>query len=592
MIKDPLHKSILVIGLLITLGMLSNTVMATVTAHLERDSIHIDQTVRLIIETDDVSNESQPDFSSLNQNFNVLGTSTSKNFSIVNGAQSSRKQWIVELEPRAEGSFTIPSITIGNQESSPLRLTVSPREPLRSAELPDIFVEMEAQPQEAYVQQQVNLIIRLYLGVNILNGTLSEPVAEDIDIRRLGSDIQYESTEGNRNYRVIERHYALFPGKSGDVRIPAIRFNGHVEDAGSSGNQIFSGLFNQGTRVKAISDPLFLTINPPAPEFTGRSWLPAKFLEISDNSSFDEEVQVGQPITRQVLIRSVGLTAEQLPEIEFQDSVDFKQYPDKTTRETHQNGRDIVGLVNRRIAVIATAEGQLTLPSIQLNWWNTITGKMETASLPAKTVTVVAGPVATDPVHEAQSSEGPDVGSTTARHQKWSYSDLSSNIWMLISTGLLTGWVVTIIYFIRKANAKKSEPPSTASGETHDETSSALLAKIKQACKTNDPRETRRLLLAWSRSHRPELPPQSLEDISRWLQSVELAEELVKLDRYLYADTQQGYSTTDHEPPRDITASAWSGNTLYRLLSTLPVLKPDRSRKSREILPQLYPQWQ
>jgi hypothetical protein len=592
MIKGPVQKSILVIGLLITTGIFSNAVLATVTAHLERDAIHIDQTVRLIVESDDVSNQDQPDFSSLNQNFKILGTSASKNVSIVNGEQTSQKQWIVELEPRSEGSFTIPSIAIGSQESPPLRLTVSSRESLHNGELPDIFVEMEAQPLDSYVQQQVNLIVRLYLGVNILNGTLSEPVPEDTDIRRLGSDIQYESTEGNRNFRVIERQYALFPGKSGEIRIPAIRFNGHIENSGSSGNQIFSGLFNQGTRVKAISDPLFLNINPPASEFIGRSWLPAKILEISDNSTFDEEVQVGQPITRQILIRAVGLTAEQLPEIEFQDSINFKQYPDKTTRETRQDGSDIVGLVNRSIAVIATAEGQLTLPSIQLNWWNTITGKMETASLPEKTVTVVAGTGTTNPVHKAESGESAVAGSTTVGQPVSSHSGLRYDFWMLISAGLLAGWCVTILYFLRKAKANNTEPPSTGPDDINDESSGKLLAKIKRACKENDPRETRRLLQAWSRSHRPELPAQSLEQISGWLQSAELADELVKLDRYLYGDSQHEYSAADHELSRHSPASTWSGNTLFQLLSTLPVLKPEKSRQSRKTLPQLYPQWQ
>ena len=82
MIKSPLQISILVIGLTLGMGLLSNPVLASITAHLERDTIHIDQTVRLIVESDDANNKIQPDFSSLNQNFKILGTSSSKNVSI------------------------------------------------------------------------------------------------------------------------------------------------------------------------------------------------------------------------------------------------------------------------------------------------------------------------------------------------------------------------------------------------------------------------------------------------------------------------------------------------------------------------------
>ena len=388
---QSLRRTFLIGSLILGIGIFPIFALAKVTAELDRNTITVDQTARLIIQSDDAETRDQPDLSVLNQNFTVLGTSTSQNISTINGKQTSLKRWITELEPKTEGSFTIPSIRVGNQASRALRLTVLPRDKTQPGQTSDVFVEIEAEPLEYYVQQQVNLVIRLYLGINILDGTLSDPNPENTDIRRLGNDVQYEETVGDRNFRVIERKYAIFPGVSGQFLIPAIRFQGVAADS-TIGNQTFNRLFSQGKRIKAKSESVKLKINPPDPAFTGRNWLPAKFLEISDNSIGYGEIQVGEPLTRKIQIRAIGLTAEQLPDINFGESPNFKQYPDKPTRETKLDGEDMVGTVNRSIAVIANREGKLTLPSISLNWWNTTTQKMETALLPEKTVVIVADP--------------------------------------------------------------------------------------------------------------------------------------------------------------------------------------------------------
>ena len=87
---------------------------AETSARLERDTIDLGETVRLVIKSDVTDQNAAPDLSALAGTFDVLGTSVSQNISVVNGTQEMSRQWTVELEPVSAGSFTIPAINVIN----------------------------------------------------------------------------------------------------------------------------------------------------------------------------------------------------------------------------------------------------------------------------------------------------------------------------------------------------------------------------------------------------------------------------------------------------------------------------------------------
>ncbi len=574
--------------LAVSAGFCPLTVHAEISAKLDRETINLGQTVRLIIESSDSSFNDQPDLSVLNETFTVLGTSTSQNISVINGKQTSVKKWISEIEPKAEGSFTIPAIHLGNQITKTLRLTVLPLANRNSGRVEDLFIEMEAETPESYVQQQTIITIRLYLSVQLLDGTLSEPKPVNTNVRRLGNDVQYETTLNGRVFRVVERKYALFPDKSGELIIPGIQFQGLAEDSESNG-QFSSRLFNQGIRVRAKSNSVSLQINPPDPGFTGRSWLPASHVEILDRSQDRTEAQVGQPITRQIQIRAVGLTAEQLPEIDFPDSQDFKQYPDKTNRESIEDGKNYTGMVNRNIAVIATREGVVKLPEIKLNWWNVETSLMETAVLPEKVVNIVADPnaVSNQPVDESGTeSVVEQAQSSTQASNQISNQALLNNVstdqpgWRWISMALLIGWVLTILFFWKRLDVNKGNLDKVEKTPA-DQKSGKLLTEFKRACKQGDAQGAASFLRLWARSYWPDNHIQTFDKIAEKLKSDQLKAELYKLDQHLYADNSTA-KNTNVEP--------WSGSALQKLLGQLLSKGANKSRhKRKQALPELYP---
>jgi len=557
---------------------MTKPVSADVSAQLDRNQINLGETVRLIIQSDQINDNAQPDFSELRKNFGLLGTSTSKNVSIINGQQTSSKQWVTTFDPMDIGSFTIPAIKVGKETTQPLRLTVLPANSLSATGDVDIFLELITDKDSYYVQEQIILSIRLYYRVTLIDGSLPDPAPENTDVRRLGKDIQYKKLSGNREYQVIERRFALFAGASGDLIIPAIRFQGVIED-NTSGNQIFSSFFNQGKRISAKSESIQLKILPPNESFVGKNWLPAKdlnIIETTDLQTTSRSFQIGEPITRTIEISAVGLTAEQLPAIEFPDYAEFKLYPDKTNRQSGQEANNIQGKLVQSIAIIPSQSGQLTLPEISINWWNTETETLETSTLPELQLQVTQPSSQTQDVVSNQNTLS-NIETVTTNNALVNIPDINAvnnPVWIWISGIFAILWLFTLLllFKVKSGNKNNANDKYLIGMDENLPDSGDLLNSLKLACKNNDPDSVRKNLHAWLNSLISRSSNRSLESLAKKLEIQALKDEVSRLDRSLYKN----------ENP-----AQWNGNSLLKVLDEVKI-KASQKKPPKPKLPALY----
>src|SRR5690349_10326310 len=270
----------------------------TARAWLDRDTMHLGETVTLNVEAQGKV-DGQPDFSALAQDFDLLGTQSNQQFSIVNGSSTAKTVWAVGLEPKRAGRITIPMLAIGSARTSPIALTVL-AQPAGAQGKPgdDVFLEVTAEPLAPYVQQQVRYAVKLYYAFNLTDGNLSEPQADGVVVQRLGQDKSYLATIGDRRYHVMERHYALTPEKSGALNLPALVFRGNALDAADP-----TGFFSRPRTIAARSDAVQLNVKPKPSNWTGDAWLPAESMLLKDDSELPSEIHVGDPITRTVRLQ-------------------------------------------------------------------------------------------------------------------------------------------------------------------------------------------------------------------------------------------------------------------------------------------------
>ncbi len=566
-----MHAITVAILLTLLLYPLSATA-ADITVTVDRNPVSINDSFQMIFSSSE-SPDGEPDFSPLYSDFDVLNQSQSSNYSMINGVTSNTQSWTLNVMAKHTGEIIIPAITFGNDNSEPVSIIVNGKstalEGVSAGE--DIFLKVEATPENPYVQAQVIYTLRLYRRVNITQASLTEPEIDNAVVTRLGEDKNYNTEVEGQSYVVTERKYAIFPQQSGPLEIAPLALTAQVVNRTPSRSR-FDGFFNShSTRTKKVfSDAINLNVKPVPTALKGRDWLPAQQVQIKETWSGDiSQMQVGEPLTRTITLLAKGSTVSQLPELMINkpiSSVDskgkLKSYPDQPVLKEQQQGEAIVSFREEKVAFIPSKAGIYHLPAIEIPWWNTNTQKMEVAKIAATTVTAVPG----DTVSKAQDApiiKDIRLNSPVVDKSSVAEKPKQTNYWIWISGALGLGWLMTIFYFLSR---RTRVVPEKKDENGKPELANSLKA-IKKACQDNNATAVKDALIQWGRMQFNE---SSLGKIALKCDAV-LKEEILHLNEYLYAQ-----QTSD-----------WSGQALAEAIKQY---KPDKGKGKNEgeVLQPLY----
>lgn len=408
-------------------------------ASVDKNPVLAGEFFMLNISVDDNVKGEQPDTSVLLKDFVVGPTSLSTRTNIINGSINKQTTWSVKLMTRTEGQYTIPSFTVSGLSSQPIDLTVTKRA-ANADNNNDIFVKTSLSSNSLYVQEAGVYTLKLYLAKELLDGSLSTPSMEDAQLTQLGKQTEsYELVDGKR-YLVITREYLIQPQKSGPYTIAAPVFQGRVQ-------QNYRQL-----EVSAIGEDQQIEIKPIPSDYKG-AWLPSELVNLGEEwQPSDDTIEVGTPITRTITLTALGVTKEQLPDIEMPTINGIRSYPDqKDNNNAVRNGR-VVSQQTASYALLPQTPGTYTLPEIKLPWFNTKINRISFATLPARKITVTpSSTVVNTPVNTEQSIENTPVDETKADANTSAQMQTARSytpLW-LIAVALLGYilWIGTAIYY-------------------------------------------------------------------------------------------------------------------------------------------------
>ncbi|GAA73942.1 protein BatD [Pseudoalteromonas sp. BSi20480] len=393
-------------------------------ASVDKNPVLAGEFFMLNISVDDNVKGEQPDTSVLLKDFVVGPTSLSTRTNIINGSINKQTTWSVKLMTRTEGQYTIPSFTVSGLSSQPIDLTVTKRA-ANADNNNDIFVKTSLSSNSLYVQEAGVYTLKLYLAKELLDGSLSTPSMEDAQLTQLGKQTEsYELVDGKR-YLVITREYLIQPQKSGPYTIAAPVFQGRVQ-------QNYRQL-----EVSAIGEDQQIEIKPIPSDYNG-AWLPSELVNLGEEwQPSDDTIEVGTPITRTITLTALGVTKEQLPDIEMPTINGIRSYPDqKENNNAVRNGR-VVSQQTASYALLPQTPGTYTLPEIKLPWFNTKINRISFATLPARTITVTpSSTVVNPPVNTEQSIENTPVDETKA--------DADTSIQMQTAHSYTPLWLIAV----------------------------------------------------------------------------------------------------------------------------------------------------
>ncbi|MDZ7922902.1 MAG: BatD family protein [Marinagarivorans sp.] len=533
------------------------------TATPDRTTMAENETLTLTVRLENTSRSASPDFGPLTTNFEVLGNHQTSQYMNNNGQVTSYVQWTVTLAPKQTGKLLIPPLSVGDTQSQPITINVNPAaQQARGTQA--AFLETSISNHDIFVQQEFTITVKLYVSENILDFNAESFSVANADIEELPRS-QYQTTIGHSVYQVYELRFAVTPSASGPLEIPSYLWTLQTSSMPASR---FG--FNQGNpnlhRLKTEAFSLNVKARPdnyPA----NAPWLPARELTLAANwSQNPPRFTVGEPITRNITLTAKGLSGDQLPPVSLNlNETDFKVYPDQPKIETGTNGEGKYGSRNQSMAIVPNRAGQLTLPAVEVTWWNTQTNQLETASLPAETINVQpalatkAGPATailppqTTPLPQAASatnSTGEPVMVQTAGWWPWACAAL-----LILNAVQLALWL-------------QARKPKTARRQITAPSASPLAGAIS-AAKNNNAQACHQALRQWGRNYHPHASlRQALQDAGA---NSALLMELDGLDAFLF---------------KAATAEVWNGQTLAQQLGSLA---PKARAENQTNMASLYP---
>lgn len=534
--------------------------LADARAYFDRETIYQGETVILTIEIDYPANGHSPDLGELTHDFSIIETRRGGGRREVNGNTVTLERWVVHLEPRSSGLITVPALRVGPESTRPVNLEVLPLPGAITPSPEDIFLEVEISPRAPYVQSQVRYTQRLLYALPLQEGELTNEGIEGAMLERLGEDLSYVDARNGKLYRITERHYVLFPQRSGQLTIPATRFNGRV--AVTDSNSQF-GAIQRGRPISLSSEPITLTVRPQPDRFSGDIWLPTEDLVLNEQWADDPpQFRVGEPVVRTLVIEAAGLDGAQLPELQPELPTDFNRYLGQPEITTNNDGIGIRGRREQQMVIQPTQAGRYTLPEIRLAWWDIRQDREQVAVLPAREIEVLAAASLPLPPQAAEPVRALVEESTVM----W-----SQNPWFWSSMALLIMWLATVLLWWR-GTTSSHVPPQPTTEPDHTSLNSARRA-LQRACQDHDPLAASRALLAWAALRWPNSPPRNLATLAGRLQHG--GEAVLALEQALYASATQ----------------AWQGDTLWQALrGGLVASSAEISQSRRRELPELYPE--
>jgi hypothetical protein len=636
-LKRPASLSISALALAVLLA-LPSAEAATLTAHLDRNSISTGDTVTLAIELP-ANASAQPDLAPLRQDFDILGTGSSSQMQVINGNSSQSNQLNITLAPHGKGNLTIPALKVGADETTPLQLTVKdvPVADSSKAGKP-VWVEMETSLKDKQhavtVQQEIPVTVRLYSAIPLRDVSLNPPAPAGATVEKLDQDKQYQTERNGQTYQVVEQHYAVFPEQAGDLNIPPVTLRAVTPDpnqpqrSGFGGSpfdndffkgalqnnplaqqmlkgDIFSdpfGMFDSGKPVSLRSNGLQFTVGHIPAAAQGKNWLPARHVALTDSwQGNPPSLRSGEPASLTLTVTADGLTGAQIPAITLPEIPGVRVYSEPAQAESHTNGEQVTGISTQTFTLIPEQTGKLALPAISLPWWDTQNQTLQTAELPARTLTVEQGSGTSAPPPPSPgtaTASTPTVPAAAMPTQTATGNSASGKLaWLTQPAARIGGGLLLLLLFAggwfwyRRTDRTAGNPqpsPSARSGQNfRPATPSASIApvtsslqeldadreKFQSACAANDPYLSAHALLDWARRVWPQQPPASLPALAAKL---EAEAEVRELHQHLY------------QPNRD--GKPWSGEALAAALRQGLKPKPETKTASGDQgLPPLYP---
>ena len=343
-----------------------------------------------------------------------LGSGTSTSMQIVNGRTSVALTYQYRFQATRDGVFEIGAVkvTAGGEtyETEPISLVVAdtpaPRggiadtsEPAGGIAPEDLFIETEVSRVTVYENEPVTVAYRIFTRVPVEGSRITTlPQAtgfwtEEMEQPEDGPRVENVVRDGVEYATAVIRRVVLFATGSGNKTLEPLGIEAQVRVPDRNRRDIFgdifggSSLFDRRVPVAVASRPVTIEVQPlptagrPA-SFTGHVGQ-LKIAASVDHAS----VAANEALTYRLDVTGTGnLRALTPPEITFPD--EFEVFPPETSDDIGPGGGSIQGTRSYEYVLIPRAPGKVTVPPVEVAYFDAGSRSYGTASSQPVEITV------------------------------------------------------------------------------------------------------------------------------------------------------------------------------------------------------------
>jgi hypothetical protein len=544
-----------VIGLIMALlvGLAQAQQPPRVDTSIDRTEITRGETVTVTVRVYGQQGGVRIELEPLRESFEIVSTRSASHLRSVNNRIESWTDYDLVLFPRELGEQQIPALDVAGTMTE--SYTVIVNEPTGSGlgGGQEIYLETVISDDSVYVQEQLLFTIRLYYTIaGIRNPNFTEVEPDNTLVQLLGQPHQYEQLIDGIRYGVYEKNYVIFPQRSGELTIPDIVFRGELTDGSS--NFVFR---NPNMRpVTAFANGYRIEVKERPAEFPSEdnTWLPAKNIQISETWSRDiTTLEPGDAVKRTITVVADGLDGPALPPLATGEEIErMNIYPEAPVIERRVIDGNVVGSRTETYELVATSEGSVVIPEINLPWWDTDANELRSARIPASLIRVspVGGALAADPEAAGGEATGSD-GAAAFVEQNELLSSARTPVWIINLMSLLIVLILATMWWLWRrrlatmtaAVAVPDYPRNEAyAREIEDNQEQQSFADLSKSINSADPQQIRLHLIAWGRQYFHDAGLYNLDDLARHLESSAIRDSFTQLQAAMYsADDAQNF---------------------------------------------------
>lgn len=430
-------KKIFVCFLLLTVYRYVN---AETIASVDKNPAVEGEPIILTIESNQSLNSSDFDVSQINPKLNPSGVSFRQSTQIMNGSVTKRSVWQTTLYVDEAQTINIKSFQVGNEQTSPITLTIHPQQH-QSSRNKALFLKSTLNTTSAYLGQVLHYQVKLFLNTELQQGQINPPKVQGMQFEQLGKNKESVEIIDGKKYRIITQDFSLKLNQTGSFTIPAPIFTGEVVTQNINRHSFFT---TRGVRpIRSKGNALELNVLPPAS--TQENWLVADDIDVSQQWDTKKELRVGEPITRTIILKAKNTDVDLMPELTQPLPSSFKVYPETPIRTQKIEDNSVVAELSSTFALIPQKDGDITIPEMKIPWWDPVTKKEAFVVLPSKKLTVLP----------TINTSAPSISAQPINATRQSVEQGHPNsLWQTLTFTFLTLWLLTLALLLKQRSAR------------------------------------------------------------------------------------------------------------------------------------------